>query len=91
MAPSSVTSVCDSSRFAASAVVKSVWSTRFTVGKALIMRAAARGEIRAEIPPGVLLDTLIGPLYVRLLLTDQRIDNDYIHTVITTVLNGALI
>ena len=73
-----------------SAVVKSVWSTRFTVGEEVIARAAARAEIRPDLPPGVLLDTLIGPLYVRLLLTEQRIDDDYIRTVIATVLNGAL-
>jgi AcrR family transcriptional regulator len=71
------------------AVVSSVWTTRFHLGEEVISRAAARGEIRGDIPPATLFATLVGPLYVRLLLTDQRIDDDFIHAIVDVVLNGA--
>jgi AcrR family transcriptional regulator len=71
------------------AVVKSVWTTRFHAGEAVIARAVARGEIRGNIPPPTLIDTLLGPLYIRLLLTDQRIDDEFIRVIIDVVLDGA--
>ncbi len=55
----------------------------------LLEQAAARGEIRPDVTPAALLGTLIGPLYVRLLLTDQRIDDEFIRDVINVVLDGA--
>lgn len=71
------------------AIITSVWTTRFHTGETVIARAVARGEIRDDIPPATLLHTLLGPLYVRLLLTDQRIDDQFIHAVIDIVLNGS--
>jgi AcrR family transcriptional regulator len=74
---------------AVGAIVSSAWTTRFHVGEDVISRAAARGEIRDDIPPATILATLLGPLYVRLLLTDQRIDDQFIDDIIDIVLNSA--
>jgi AcrR family transcriptional regulator len=82
--------VGDAARSAAiGAVVSSVWTTRFHVGEEVVCRAAARGELRTHVPAATILNTLIGPLYIRLLLTDQRIDDDFIRAVVGVVLDGA--
>ena len=39
--------------------------------------------------PATLFATLVGPLYIRLLLTGQRIDDEFIRAVVDVVLNGA--
>jgi AcrR family transcriptional regulator len=51
------------------AIVKSVWTARFRIGEEVIARAVARGEVGADVPPAAIVTTLVGPLYVRLLLT----------------------
>ncbi len=71
------------------ALAKSIWTTRFQVGEEVISRAAARGEIRADMPPATIFTTLVGPLYVRLLLTSERIDDNFIDDIINVVLDGA--
>jgi AcrR family transcriptional regulator len=71
------------------AVVSSVWTSRFQVGEEIIANAAARGELRGDIPPATIFETLIGPLYLRLLLTDERIDEEFIDNVIDVALDGA--
>ena len=70
-------------------LVSRVWTTRFELGRKVIERAVARGELRADIPPATILATLVGPLYVRLLITDERIDDQLIEDVIDTGLDGA--
>jgi hypothetical protein len=50
--------------------------------------AASRGELRADIPPATMFATFVGPLYVRLLITDERIDDEFIENVIEAGLDG---
>ena len=45
--------------------------------------------MRAGIPPATTLATLVGPLYVRLLITEERIDDEFIENVIDAGLDGA--
>ncbi len=71
------------------ALARSIWTTRFRVGEEVIARGAARGEIRNDMPPADIFVTLVGPLYVRLLLTGERIDDDFISNIIDVVLDGA--
>lgn len=71
------------------ALVSRVWTTRFELGWEVIVRGVARGEVRADIPPATLLATFVGPLYVRLLITDERIDDEFIDAVIRAGLDGA--
>jgi hypothetical protein len=47
-----------------------------------------RGELRADIPPATMFATFVGPLYVRLLITDERIDDEFIENVIEAGLDG---
>ena len=71
------------------AVVTSLFTTRFRLGEEVIAQGVARGQIRDDIPPATIFSILVGPLYVRLLLTDERIDDEFIDAIIETVLDGA--
>ena len=70
-------------------LVSHVWVTRFALGREVIERGIARGELRRDIPPATILATFIGPLYVRLLITDERIDDAFIQDVIEAGLTGS--
>lgn len=70
-------------------LVRHIWMTRFALGREVIERGIARGELRRDIPPATILATFIGPLYVRLLITDERIDDAFIQDVIEAGLAGS--
>ena len=69
-------------------LVSRVWGARFELGREVIQRAVERGEARADIPPETIFATFVGPLYVRLLITDERIDSEFIENVIDACLDG---
>ncbi|MBL8925521.1 MAG: TetR/AcrR family transcriptional regulator [Pseudonocardia sp.] len=71
------------------AVVSRVWTSRFGRGTEVVARAVARGELRADIAPATILAAFTGPLYVRLLITDERIDDSVIEAVLDVGLDGA--
>lgn len=71
-------------------VVSRVWMSRFALGEEVIRRGVARGELRRDIPPATMLATFVGPLYVRLLITDERIDDAFIRDVIEAGLTGSM-
>ena len=82
--------VSDAARSAAIGdIVSQVWTTRFRLGEEVIVRGIARGELRDDIPPATLLSTFTGPLYVRLLITDEHIDAAFLEAVIDIGLDGA--
>jgi len=64
------------------------WSRRFTLVKVMFERAVQRGEIRASIDPQLLTETVIGPLYVRLLLTNEPLHRDLPEQIVDLVLHG---
>jgi AcrR family transcriptional regulator len=47
------------------------WSERLALTGAIVTRAIARGELPADVDANIVIETLIGPLYVRLLLTGE--------------------
>lgn len=58
------------------------WATRFTLAAAMFERAAARGEIAGRHDAKMLVETLIAPLYLRLLVTGEPLGDRVIdHTV----------
>jgi AcrR family transcriptional regulator len=71
------------------AVVGRVWTSRFQRGVEVVTRAVERGELRADVPPATILAAFTGPLYVRLLITDERIDDRFLDDVIEIGLAGA--
>ena len=53
-------------------------------------RAIARGEITPETDCGLAIDLLLGPLWVRLLVTGEPIHPDTVQATVDTVLGGIL-
>lgn len=61
---------------------------RRRAGLALIERAVTRGELRADVDANVLTDQLVGPLYYRLLVSGEPVDDAFIDALIDTSLRG---
>lgn len=52
----------------------SFWARRFSIASEMVTRAVDRDEVPAGTDAEALIETLIGPLYVRALLTDGPLD-----------------
>jgi AcrR family transcriptional regulator len=50
------------------------WNHRFALAAEMVGRAVARGEVPPRTDAAAVIEMLIGPLYVRLLLTDRALD-----------------
>ncbi len=64
------------------------WAERFTTGQTVLGRAQARGELRPGLDHRLITETLIGPLYVRLLLTRGPIDDTVVERFVDLILTG---
>jgi len=54
----------------------------------LLRQAMKDGEIRSDLDPDTILDTFYGPLYLRLLIRNAPLDEDFVDVVFDTVLSG---
>jgi AcrR family transcriptional regulator len=64
------------------------WAERFTTGQRVLQRAQARGELRSGLDCRLIIETLIGALYVRLLLTREPVDDTVLAHLVDLVLAG---
>jgi len=64
------------------------WTDRFTRGSVILDRAEVRGELRPGIDRFLTLETLVGPLYLRLLLTREPLNEAIIENVVDLILTG---
>ncbi len=64
------------------------WLERFRTGAALFERARARGELRREVDPILAMEALVGPLYVRMLMTGEPLDDALLVRCVDLVLDG---
>jgi AcrR family transcriptional regulator len=69
---------------------RSFWSRRFTLTGRRIQQAVHRGELPAETDVSMLLESLIGPLYLRLLITGDELSEEFIVSVVDLILDGIL-
>jgi AcrR family transcriptional regulator len=53
---------------------RAFWRQRFDRARVMLDRAVSRGEFPGNADPIVFLETLIAPLYLRLLVTDEPLD-----------------
>jgi len=67
---------------------RSFWSKRFALTGRVIERAVLRGELPPETDVPLLLESLIGPLYLRLLVTGEELSEEFIVRVVDVVLDG---
>ena len=56
---------------------------------ATLERGIRRGELRKDIDPDLLLDSLYGPIYMRFLIRHDRLTSDFVNRLCALVLNGA--
>src|SRR5690242_6239577 len=64
------------------------WAERFTTGQTVLRRAQARGELRPGLDYRLTIETLIGALYVRLLLTREPVDDNAAEQVVDLIMAG---
>jgi AcrR family transcriptional regulator len=64
------------------------WAGRLDALRPVVERAIARGELRPDTDPRLLLETLIAPLHDRLLLTGEPVDEQLGERLVDLVLNG---
>jgi AcrR family transcriptional regulator len=65
------------------------WARRLSLTGAIVERAVARGELPPGTDPNLVIETLIGPLYVRVLMTGEPIDAELADRVAALVAAGA--
>ncbi|MEE9413698.1 MAG: TetR/AcrR family transcriptional regulator [Acidimicrobiales bacterium] len=70
--------------------LQELWAERLVLSSVIVERAIERGEVPAETDPNLIIETLIGPLWVRLLLTGEPIDDDLALRVAELVTAGAV-
>jgi AcrR family transcriptional regulator len=64
------------------------WAERFAACRVVLERAEARGEVRAGLEPRIILESLLGMLCVRLLLTREPIDDAVAEQAVDLILTG---
>jgi AcrR family transcriptional regulator len=64
------------------------WAERFTIGQQVLRRAEARGELRPGLDYRLTVETLIGALCVRVLLTREPVDDAITEHIVDLVLAG---
>ncbi len=68
------------------------WQARMSVAERVVERAKARGELDKGVSSELLIQALVGPLYLRILVSGQPIEPDFpelmVETVLRTVKSG---
>lgn len=67
----------------------SFWAERLAGSIPIIERAIERGELPQDSDPNLIIETLIGPIWIRLLLTGEPINDEFAHRVAELVVAGA--
>ncbi|MGW3938751.1 TetR/AcrR family transcriptional regulator [Streptomyces phaeochromogenes] len=64
------------------------WSRRFAAASVVLDRAGRRGELRPGVDRRLTFEALMGPLHMRLLLTREPVDEEFLEGVVDLVLAG---
>jgi AcrR family transcriptional regulator len=64
------------------------WNDRFTRASAILDRAEHRGELRSGVDRFLTIETLVGPLYLRFLLTKEPLNDEVLEFIVDLVLTG---
>jgi AcrR family transcriptional regulator len=70
--------------------MQTFWAHRLASSEAIVKRAIDRGELTPEINANLIIEAVIGPLWVRLLLTGEPINNHLADQIAELVTAGAL-
>jgi AcrR family transcriptional regulator len=64
------------------------WAERLALTATIVERAIERGEAHADVEPRVVVELLVAPIYFRMLLTGEPIDDAFLEPVVETVVRG---
>jgi AcrR family transcriptional regulator len=64
-------------------------SRRVALTAPIVERAIERGELPADTDPRLVIEALVGPIWFRLLLTGEPIENAFLSALVTLVETGA--
>jgi AcrR family transcriptional regulator len=64
-------------------------SRRVALTAPIVERAIGRGELPADTDPRLVIEALVGPIWFRLLLTGEPIENAFLSALVTLVETGA--
>ncbi len=65
------------------------WAERMAAAAPVVERAVARGELPAGTDPTLVVEAVVAPIWLRLLLTGEPIDDDFADDVAALVVAGA--
>jgi AcrR family transcriptional regulator len=64
------------------------WDERLALDGVIVERAIERGEIAAGTQPRRVIESLLGPIHLRLLLTGEPIDDSFLQGIVDVVTDG---
>jgi AcrR family transcriptional regulator len=64
------------------------WAERLALDGAIIERAIERGEIEPGTDPARVVESVLGPIHLRLLLTGEVVDRRFLEGIVDTVIHG---
>jgi AcrR family transcriptional regulator len=64
------------------------WAERLALDGAIVERAIERGEVESGTDPLRVIESVLGPIHLRLLLTGEVVDRRFLEAIVGTVLNG---
>ncbi len=64
------------------------WAARFAADRQIVQRGIDRGELPADTDPDLVIEALLGPLYLRLLVTGQPLEMAFVKRVVDLLLAG---
>jgi hypothetical protein len=70
------------------AVTERFWRRRYQANQVVVDRAVARGELPAGVDAHLLIACLVGPLYFRVFVTRQPVDDGFLRRTVDTVVAG---
>jgi len=70
------------------AASRAFWVERLSMDAAIVERALARCEVPPDTRPPEVIEAVLGPVYFRLLVTTEPVDDEYVGRVVDRVVAG---
>jgi len=64
------------------------WAERLALDAVIVERAVERGEVPPGIDAARVIESVLGPIHLRLLLTGEPVDRSFLDGIVETVVNG---
>jgi AcrR family transcriptional regulator len=69
--------------------VRAYWAQRFAAAGEIVGRAVERGELAPDVPQRLVVEMAAAPVYLRLFITHEPVDEAYLASVVEFVLVGS--